>query len=52
MLVVFNDGFSHQLSIGASIGLANVLKDGMRLVTVTRAQLRQNRCAYLLEAKV
>ncbi len=51
MLVVLNVGNSQWLPIGASRGLANVLQDGVRLVTVTKAQLRKNRRAYLLEAK-
>jgi hypothetical protein len=51
-LVVFNDGHSYWLSIRAGRGLANVLKGSMRLVAVTREQLRKNRRAYLLEAKL
>jgi hypothetical protein len=37
ILVVFNDGRSHRLSVRASRDLANVLEDSMRLVAVTGA---------------
>ncbi len=52
MLVVFDDGRSYWLSIRAGRGLANVLKDDVRMASVSRAQLRKNRCAYLLEAEL
>ncbi len=51
-LVVFDVGCSYRLSIRAGRGLANVLKEGVRLVAVTGAQLHKNRRAYLLEAEL